>query len=219
MADSLLSSTQETGARLTLHFRTFMVIACGFIIGGCQPKTTVVTVAPPPPPVEQKPVFSSAPITNASRDQVLLAQTALTKLGYQPGGVDGLWGPRSAKSLQRFESQHSLTSAGGFLSEANLNALSEKSGLTIQSVIAARSKQKTVKKEGIKSKLSGNVKQNKPQLIIVEQPHTIYTQPNPFSEVLLELQAGTGIYVINQNDDWLSVETIARDKGYIQVKP
>ena len=35
--------------------------------------------------------------------------------------------------------------------------------------------------------------------------------------MIFELQSGTGIYVINESENWYEIESINRRKGYIQA--
>jgi peptidoglycan hydrolase-like protein with peptidoglycan-binding domain len=50
-------------------------------------------------------------------------QQALHDLGYSPGRVDGLWGPRSRGALIRFQQDHGLAADGiwGLATEAALS--------------------------------------------------------------------------------------------------
>lgn len=57
---------------------------------------------------------SSASIAVSTLDAAAIReiQTALRDAGFPPGPVDGLWGPRTASSLQRFQQNHGLARAG-----------------------------------------------------------------------------------------------------------
>jgi uncharacterized protein len=57
----------------------------------------------------------SAPSSNSpeySRDLVLTVQTGLKSLGFYDGALDGLYGPRTATAISRFQSSNDLTADG-----------------------------------------------------------------------------------------------------------
>lgn len=57
--------------------------------------------------------------------RVRVAQLALTFLGHQPGGVDGLFGSNSRRALQRFQVAEGLPQTNE-LTDADFNALAQK---------------------------------------------------------------------------------------------
>ncbi|GAA6137695.1 hypothetical protein NBRC116583_14420 [Arenicella sp. 4NH20-0111] len=166
----------------------------------------IVEAPPPPPPL------SSEPIKKAERSQILFAQAALSQLGYRIGQIDGLWGPRSANAVRQFESQQEIPSANGFLSELSLDRLAKASGLDPETV-----KPQPVLPKGVTAKLAGKPLSTGPHLVIIERNYDVFSKPNPYSQKLLKLQSGTGIYVISKNDGWYQIESINRKKGYIQA--
>jgi len=54
------------------------------------------------------------------------AQSALNDQGYNPGAVDGQWGPSTQSAVRRFQSEHGLSQSGK-LDSATLQALGLKS--------------------------------------------------------------------------------------------
>ena len=66
-------------------------------------KEQVIEEPSPPVVVEQAPQFSVAPIIKPFKKDIRFAQSALTKVGYNIGPVDGIWGGRSKKALIAFE--------------------------------------------------------------------------------------------------------------------
>ena len=205
--------------RLPRVFRpkfTHLIKSCTLIvfligIAACAPVQEPPIIAEPVETAPE-PKFSSEPIKKARRNQIMFAQTALKKLGYRIGKIDGIWGPRSAAAIRKFEAEKELVGAEGFLSELNLNELATDSGLD-PSTYVVQPKRPT----GISSKLKGNLQRSGPQLIIVENTYKVFSDANPFSEMIFELQPGTGIYVLSSLEDWYQIESINRKKGYIQA--
>ena len=158
------------------------------------------------------PKLSADPIKGAARNQIVFAQTALKTLGYSIGKVDGIWGPRSVTAIKAFENDRNITTANGFLSQWNLDELAKVSKLdpTISIPLPKRL-------TGVGAKLKGKLKETGPQLIIVENDYSVFLEPNPYSKMIFELQSGTGIYVINESENWYEIESINRRKGYIQA--
>ncbi len=179
--------------------------------------------SPAPTPIEPTPsvitVHSSQAIAKASRQQVTFAQQALTKLGYKPGEIDGLWGPRTSDAVKAFSADMGINDAGGFLSELIIHHLSSDSNIDPDTVVAAKHKpkRKRVQPNSIAAKLNGSLSNTGPQLVIVEKNYQVHSEPNPYSETVTQLDAGSGIYVINRNAGWYKVESINRQQGYIQV--
>jgi len=188
------------------------------LLSGCLLKKQVAEAPPPPKKVAPIKPKSAAPIVKAPKEMVVLAQTALTKLGYKIGGIDGLWGPRSAKAIREFEAEQKLWSANGHISELNLDFLRKVSGIdSIDSVKAKPVKSKQNDK-GITAKLNPRVTLKAgPQLIIVDREYNVFSKPNPYSATLTKLPAGTGIYIVARESNWYQIESLDRLKGYVQV--
>jgi len=55
---------------------------------------------------------SSSPVPEETRTLVRAVQKALTKLGYQPGQVDGVWGAATRKAIEKFEHARKLEVKG-----------------------------------------------------------------------------------------------------------
>lgn len=205
----------------------FLVIVSLLLsLSACQAFSELFQKPTPPPeplpvPVEPLPELSSAPIKNAERGQVVFAQTALTTLDYRLGAIDGFWGPRSAAAMKKFEQEHNIDSADGFVSEWNLDELSKLTGLTQQRVIAEyqakMNRKSAIQDTKIAAKLEGKLADTGPQLIIVERDYDVFSKPNPYSEKIIRLRAGTGVYIVSQRAGWYTVESVNRRKGYIQV--
>lgn len=194
------------------------------LFSGCLPKKKVVEEAPPPKKEIAVKPKSAAPIVKAPKQMVILAQTALTKLGYKIGGIDGLWGPRSAKAIREFEAQQKIWSANGHISELNLDFLRKVSGIDSVEVKAKKpiasfkAKTKNADNKGITAKLTpGTALKEGPQLIIVEKEYDVFSKPNPYSATLTKLPAGTGIYIVAREADWYEIESLDRLKGYVKV--
>ncbi len=177
--------------------------------------TPVQEPAPPEPTPQSAPqvikILSAKPIKNASKKQILFAQSALNKLGYRVGPVDGIWGPWSAREIRNFETQQKIETANGFLSELNLDRLAKESGLDTEAFASI-----STQKKDIASKLDGKLADTGPQLVIVEKDRNVFIEANPYSEKIQTLKSGTGIYVISEKEGWYEVELINRKKGYIQ---
>lgn len=211
---------------------------CIVILSGCPAKKEIVE-APPEAPTKVVPVKpkSAAPIVKAPKETVMLAQAALTKLGYEIGGVDGLWGPRSAKAIRDFEAQQKIWSANGHISELNLDFLRRLSGIDsvepkpknkprrrqkvktdTASATITTADDKITEELGITAKLNqqGTLEQG-PQLIIVDREYDVFLKPNPYSATLTKLAAGTGIYIVARESDWYEIESLDRQKGYVKV--
>lgn len=194
---------------LSIRLITLATVA---MLAACTPVEE--PVAPEPAPVVAPVVIelSSKPIEGATKEQMVFAQSALTKLGYRVGPIDGIWGPWSAREIRKFEVQQGIKSADGFLSELNLDRLAMESGLKMEAI-----PEEPVIDLSIAAKLNGALADTGPQLIIVEKPYDVFSEPNPYSEKILSLDTGTGIYVINEKDGWYQVESINRKQGYVQV--
>jgi len=201
--------SKRYGTAITANVLLALLVAC-----------TPVKNTPPPEPaiiIAPAPALSAEPLEETTRQQILFAQSALTKLGHELGEIDGLWGPRSAVATQAFESKLGITSAGGALSLLNLDELRKASNLDPNKIRSRKRKSKPVQKNGIEAKLKGELDNTGPQLVIIDQNYEVFVEPNPYSEVLLTLQAGTGVYVVNKTADWYQVESINRRIGYVSA--
>jgi len=191
---------------------TFLVL----FISACEPVKKEPQIEPikPVPQEPEKPAFSAEAIIPAKPDDIKFAQHALNELGFDVGMVDGLWGPRSANGIRKFEAQYDLISANGHLSQLNLHFLELHSG-------ASRSNfGKTPLEEplGVSAKLDPRTPLREgPQLIIVDKSYQVLSKPNPYSSVVLKLAPGTGIYVIAKQDGYFEIESINRRKGFIEA--
>jgi len=159
-----------------------------------------------PKPVPQKLIY-------ASKSDIQFAQTALLKLGFNIGSVDGLWGPRCAKAIRQFEILNDLNSADGHLSELNLRWLER---LTLLSRNRYENTQGEPKKKGISALLKAQkTSQQGPQLVIVEKEYKLFSRPNPYSPPLARLAPGTAVYIINKRDGWYEIESSGKKRGYL----
>lgn len=195
----------------SLYKKALVLLLAAYLAACTTTQSTVstpVTVEPKP-----KPEFSPSPINFATKQQIVFAQTALDKLGYNIGIVDGIWGPRSVKAIKKFESKEKLTSANGFLSALNLDRLAKVSQIDPNSLSF---KPRNLPK-GLRAKLSNKPLTEGPQLVIVDKDYDVFTKPNPYSETAHFLPAGTGIYVLAEEAGWFKVELINRKQGYIQA--
>lgn len=199
---------------LALSKQLFIYIVISFVASGCamlQTKPEQTNTRPP----KVGPTLSSSPLTTASEIDKKFAQAALKQMGFNVGYVDGIWGPRSAKAIRLFEQTYRLPSANGHLSELNLAKLSEFSTVRREQIVTNNTKKK--RKQGLAKKINKNVPLNKaPQLVITDRDYSILTKPNPYSEVVTQITAGSGIYVIAFQDGWYKVESLNRQTGYIK---
>jgi len=205
-----LNRVKTIKRRNTLYIIQLLMIA--ILVSACtvtpQP---IVDNTPPPPP---KPVLSSKPIDRVSEVDIKYAQSALNQLGYKLGAVDGIWGPRSARAIREFELANNIQTAGGRLSELNLTKLSQATSITRQQIL---SQEQAEKKQGITAKLDKNIPFSQaPQLIITDKPYSLLAKANPYSEVVAQLEPGTGIYVIGLQEGWYEIESLTRQRGFIR---
>ena len=145
---------------------------------------------------------------------IVYAQNALNKLGYQIGSADGIWGPKSATAIRKFERSYDLQSAGGHLSELNLYALEKITKLTR----SGEATQITLNQNPLSARVDARVPlEGAPQLVIIERTRALLAKPNPYSEVIAKLPSGTGIYVIGLREGWYEVESEGRIRGYLKA--
>ena len=78
--------------------------------------------APTPTVVTAPPVVNAPPARRTGRLSLREAQQALADKGYDPGAVDGHWGPRSTTALRQFQRAQGLV-ATGRLDAETLDAL------------------------------------------------------------------------------------------------
>ncbi len=200
----------------TSFLRPLMITLLVLLISACEPIKKEPEIEPlePIPQEPEKPAFSSEAIIPAKPDDIKYAQHALNELGFKVGVVDGLWGPRSADGIRRFEAQHDLISANGHLSLLNLHFLEQKSGVSRSNFGKAPLKEPL----GVTAKLDPTTPLREgPQLIIVDKNYQVLSKPNPYSSVVLRLAPGTGIYVIAKQDGYFEIESINRRKGFIKA--
>ncbi|GHA02407.1 hypothetical protein GCM10008090_09670 [Arenicella chitinivorans] len=197
--------------------RYAFVVAVLVVLSGCETGRKALPVEAPPPVVEPeiKPeIFSATPIRAAPRTLIRFAQTALKKLGYNIGRVDGQWGPRSAQAIRQFETDRDLWSANGHLSELNLHHLTEESELSL----ANFEREEKPAPKSIANQLRGTAPLSKgAQLIIIEREYQVFAKPNPYSAKLARLEPGTGIYVVAKQEGWYEIESINRMKGFVKA--
>lgn len=196
--------------------RPLMITLLVLFISGCEPIKKEPQVEPlePVPQESEKPPFSAEAIIPGKPDDIKFAQHALNELGFKVGLVDGLWGPRSAKGIRRFEAQHDLITANGHLSLLNLHFLEQYSGVSRSNF----GKAPLEKPLGVTAKLDPTTPLREgPQLIIVDKSYQVLSKPNPYSSVVLRLAPGTGIYVIAKQDGYFEIESINRRKGFIEA--
>ena len=158
--------------------------------------------------------FSARAIANPSLSERLFAQTALNKLGYQVGRVDGIWGPKSARAIRNFENLNNLQSANGHLSELNLNTLESVSSLKRSDKL----KENSYKPNNLTSQIDQRASlEDAPQLIILKQAYSVFSKPNPYSEIIAAAPIGSGVYVISLQNGWYGVEIKNNLRGFIKA--
>lgn len=55
--------------------------------------------------------------------EVAKVQQALRQQGYDPGAVDGTWGPQSAEALKDFQTNRAIAASHGLIDSSTLHAL------------------------------------------------------------------------------------------------
>jgi len=206
--------------RLIRTHHSLIALSSLLVLSACE--TTPNTIESPAPEtvtVEQAPSISPAPILSPQAAVIELTQTRLKNLGYKTGVVDGIWGKRSATAMIEFEKDTGLTSAGGYLSELNLEVLSR---LSPASSIQKKTKSTINTPKSVS--LGDQIDQSKiaagtPQLIILEQDYPLLSKTNPYSAQVQYLKAGTGIYVTPiKESNWFKVETLDDKQGFINTQ-
>ena len=178
-----------------------------------------------PIPIVQNPI--SIPILAPKKSDIIFAQSSLKALGYTIGKVDGKWGKRSESAIKLFEQNQQIQSANGKLSTLNIYALQNtheplKTKKVSSSGIAASYRQtqtgatNSPTSSSIANKLSSTTQnRNAPELIIVDHSYSVLIKPNPYSASITTIDAGTGVYVLSQQNGWYEVETLNNQRGYI----
>lgn len=202
-----------------LVFQTMTVLVLIGNLSACAIFTPIQSVEPvsglpeATPPVKEV-YISSEPLMNLSKKDIIDAQNALNELGYEIGYADGIWGPRSAKAIRKFEQANGLDSARGHLSELNLNALGKETKITRKDQAA----QITLNQYPFSARVDSSAPLGgAPQLVIIERARALLAKPNPYSEVVSQLARGTGVYVIRLQQGWYEVESENQIKGYLKA--
>ena len=81
---------------------------CSLLLGTCAPGSAYPVLARPAPAAPQSAGASAA----LSRGQIRAAQSALKGLGYDPGPIDGVMGPRTARAASAFQRSQGLPATG-----------------------------------------------------------------------------------------------------------
>lgn len=92
---------------------------------------------------------TTAPETHIDEDDIRLAQTILSGLGYALGDIDGVPGPRTIAAVRRFQEEHGTLKVDGVIGRATLTALIRTND--------ARSKGKAVTATGGTTTVAGGV--------------------------------------------------------------
>jgi len=189
-----------------------------FVVSGCtnlqSPIEQPVTIEQPEK--AEPTLLSATPIASPSILQIKQAQAALKSLGYKVGAVDGIWGKRSKTALLQFEKNHNVTSAGGQLSELNLDTLTRLSPTASRTLIHTDNRKTP-------ASLPSQIDRNKPlsqapQLIIIEKAYSLMAKANPYSALIRQLKPGTGVYVISQQDNgWYEIQTQENERGFVNA--
>lgn len=196
-----------------------IIIALTIFLNGCL-STTKKNI---PEPVKQESVTevvlpTAEPIKNASRKEIVYAQSALKKLGYPIRSIDGIWGPRSAQAMQNFEQRNQLQSANGHLSQLNLFILEKQSGIRIDDVHQPKVKKKK-KPTGLTAQVGQQANFSKgPKLVIANRNYNLYKSPSLEATQPTVITKGTGLFVIGKYDNWYKVEAEDKTRGYIQAR-
>jgi len=172
---------------------------------------------PVPPPPAVKPIDPELlkPIDKLSAKDAYFIQKALKRLGYRPGPIDGIWGPRSASALEEYQSDNTLLTANnqGRPTYHIINKLEAQSGLDRSGIVIAKPKPKI---SPSLRQIAETAQQKKtPQLVFIKRPLEMKTKANPYSKRLRRLNKGTGIYVIGTQEDWIHIETRDLVRGFV----
>lgn len=200
-------------------FKIYVFLSLLLLVAACATKQQEPLLEPAPeparPPIET--ALSPLPIAEVSELDIRYVQAALNQLGFNAGPIDGVWGPLSTRAIRLFESAYQLASADGYISELNLSKLTEISTIKREAIVAPTPAPVTqLQTYGLQSKLTDRPLSDIPQLIVTDEDYTILSKPNPFSQIVEQLPAGTGIYIIDLTDGWYQIETLDRKIGYIQ---
>lgn len=202
-------------------FRNSISLALVVLATACN--TTERSIEPAAPVTQAPktaPQLSAAPLESVTDRDIVFAQTALKKLGYKPGVIDGMWGAQSASAMQAFEQQNSIESANGQLSALNLATLSKTAKVLRKDIEIQTKNRPQTKPNGLVSKLDAAESSSAaPQLIILDAPYPVLAKANPYSELVTTLQAGTGVYVLGQQGEWFEIESEEQDRGFIKDNP
>lgn len=201
-----------------LIIRSIKIIALTSLLNGClhSPKVEEPVVVKEVPVVVMP---SAKPIKNTSRKEVLFAQSALKKLGYNIRTVDGLWGPRSAQAMRLFEQQNNFQSANGHLSQLNLFHLEKQSGIRVNDVRQPKPTKKKKRRAGLTAQLGSQTNfKTGPKLVIANQNYNLYKKPSLKATKPVLITKGTGLFVIGKQNNWYKVESEDKARGYIRAQ-
>lgn len=86
---------------------------CGIVNGACLPESFIATKGTPSDTVIVTRT-TTAPGTPAglSREQIKKVQQALARRGYEPGPIDGVYGPRTSAAVKSYQHQEKLPTTG-----------------------------------------------------------------------------------------------------------
>lgn len=177
------------------------------IISGCQTaqkESQEVSLVTPP----QSEVISAEPILTPTKQDKMFAQTALNQLGYKLGPPDAIWGKRSIKAINAFHADNNMAFTNGKITTLDMSEFETRTQLSYDDFAISTS---------LLNKLDVNIPLSKgPQLIILDKNYPMLAKANPYSELLLNLEAGTGIYIIGHQLGWIEVESLSRQRGFIK---
>lgn len=197
-----------------LNCKTTIIVCLLAFFAGClsTPKKAE------PEPVIETPVVvlpSANPIIDASRKEIVFAQSALKKMGYRIASIDGIWGPKSAQAMREFEHKNAIQSADGHLSQLNLFHLEKQSGIRIGDVRQPKIKKKK-RPSGLAAQVGSQANfSSGPKLVIANRNYKLYLKPNLKTAKPRLITKGTGLFVIDKRDNWYEVEAENKVRGYI----
>lgn len=198
--------------------RSTKIIALTILLNGCLHSPKVEE----PVAVTEVPVVvmpSAEPIKNSSLKEIVFAQSALKKLGYNIRTVDGLWGPRSAQAMRLFEQQNNFESANGHLSQLNLFHLEKQSGIRVNDIRQPKRTKKKKRRAGLTAQLGPQTNfETGPKLVIANQNYNLYNKPSLKATKSVLIPKGTGLFVISKQNNWYKVESEDKARGYIQAQ-
>jgi len=147
-------------------------------------------------------------------------QSVLSTIGYNAGKADGIWGERSRSAMRKFQIEKDLEVTGEFndrtLKELGLESEMSMSGSSSRQIQAKNKNSEIIPvPEGdlldlkntaptYQTKSTGQTK-SIVSTFRTRIKYTLYSEPDPFSEILLTIPKNIELDIISDNSEWLKV--------------